>query len=148
MKFFIASPWKNKDAVKSLSDALLTRGYDVYSFLDSGANLATGLSIAEELKSFTEALKNWQDDPRIKQIFESEMKGLKESDGLILLLPGGHSSLQEAGIAYGIGKKVAIIGPIVKPEVVYLIGEHYIYPDQETFLKDVDNFVAAAKGKR
>ena len=31
MKFFIASPWRNKDAVKSLTDALTARGHIAYS---------------------------------------------------------------------------------------------------------------------
>jgi hypothetical protein len=50
MKFFIASPWRNKDAVRSLTDAITARGHAVNSFLDSGANLATGTSIKDEFK--------------------------------------------------------------------------------------------------
>lgn len=139
MRFFIASPWKNKDVVKKLTDKLLERGHEVYSFLQSGANLLTGKSIADELKTFGEALSKWEHDPNIKNIFDSEMEGLKNSDAVILLQPAGHSSLLEAGIGYGMGKKVAIIGRVQKPEVFYLICEHF-YADIDSFLSDLGAF--------
>ena len=68
MKFFIASPWRNKDAVKNLSGALTGRGHSVYSFLVSGANLATGLSVIDEFKLFSTALVDWEDRPQIAQV--------------------------------------------------------------------------------
>jgi hypothetical protein len=146
MKFFIASTWKNKETVKSLSDKLVGRGFEVYSFIESGANLATGTSIEEEPKVFGEALRNWENDPRIRQIFDSEIQGLRESDALVLIEPAGHSSLLEAGVAYGMGKKVALIGRVEQPEIVYFICDRF-YPTMEDFLDDVDNFVRTA-GKR
>lgn len=79
MKFFIASPWRNKAAVEKLTEELTTRGHEAYSFLQSGANLSTGRSIAEELKTFGEALQNWEEDPNIKRIFDYELEGLKEA---------------------------------------------------------------------
>jgi len=133
MRFFIASPWKNKDQVEQLSEKLTRRGYEVYSFLLSGANLAAGISIGDELKMFNEALGNWQQDADIKRIFDSEMEGLKGSDALILLGPVGRSSLIEAGIAYGLGKKVFIVGSVEKPEVFYLICDN-LYADIDSFL--------------
>jgi hypothetical protein len=48
MKFFIASPWRNADAVKRLSNILTARGDAAYSFLDNGANLVTGTSVVEK----------------------------------------------------------------------------------------------------
>jgi hypothetical protein len=143
MRFFIASPWRNKEVVKKLTDELVKRGYEVYSFLESGVNLSTGMSIAEELKTFGEALNNWEHDPNIKKIFDSEMEGLKKSDTVILLEPVGHSSLLEAGIGYGMGKEVTIIGPIQKPEVSYLVCKKF-YADIDAFL---NNLGEAAPGK-
>jgi hypothetical protein len=119
MKFFIASPWRNQDAVRSLTDALTKRGYEMYSFLDSGANLATGTSVMDELKSFSKSVTDWEDNPFISKIFESEMKALRECDAVILLTPAGRSSLTEAGIAYGMGKKVILVGLVDHPEIVY-----------------------------
>lgn len=136
MKLFIASPWRNRTAVELLTGELVKRGYDVYSFLQSGANLTTGMSIAEELKTFGEALANWQADTNIRKIFDSELEGLKTSDMVVLLEPAGRSSLLEAGIGYGLGKKVVAVGAIQQPEVFYLICEKF-YPDITNFLDDL-----------
>ncbi len=138
LKWFIASPWRNKADVEQLSEALAKNGCEVYSFLQSGANLSTGASVADELKSFGEAMENWQSDPNIKRVFESEMEGLKNSEAVALIQPAGHSSLLEAGIAYGMGKTVVIIGPIEKPEVFYLLFRNF-YPDIDAFLADLPN---------
>ena len=135
MKFFIASPWRNAEAVKSLSGALAARGHAAYSFLDSGINLATGVSVIEELKKFGRSMVDWEDDALIGHIFEAEMKALKDSDVVILLEPAGRSSLTEAGIAYGMGKQVVLIGLVLHPEVVYRIcGSRY--PSIDAFLSD------------
>jgi hypothetical protein len=136
MKFFIASPWRNQERVLALSEQLSGQGHEVYSFLQNGANLSTGTSIGEELRSFGKALQDWENNPNIKQIFESELQGLKNSETVILLLPAGHSSLIEAGIGYGAGKKIVIIGEVQDPEVFYLICEK-IYPNAESFLKEI-----------
>ncbi len=86
MKFFIASPWRNKESVEHLTEELVKQGHEVYSFLQSGANLTTGLSIEEELKTFGEALTNWENDPNIKKIFDAELAGLAKSDTLICVM--------------------------------------------------------------
>jgi hypothetical protein len=135
MKFFIASPWRNKDKVQELTDELIRRGYGVYSFLENGANFSTGRSAVEELAVFSEAVEKWESDPRIKNIFDSEMEGLRGCDAVVLMEPAGRSSLLEAGIGYGMGKKVFVIGPIERAEVVYRISEHF-YPDRDAFLLD------------
>ena len=138
MKFFIASPWRNKDAVKTLTDALASRGHAVHSFLDNGANLATGLPIIEvEIKAFGRSMVEWEDDPLIENIFRMEMEALVGSDTLILLEPAGRTSLAEAGIAYGMGKQVILVGPVEHPEIVYRIcGRRY--PSVEDFLHGLD----------
>ncbi len=140
MKFFIASPWKNREEVNYLSQELKKRGHNVSSFIESGANLLSGQPIEDEMKMFSEALANWKSDPRISQIFESELKSLKESDSVIMLLPAGISSHLEAGIAYGWGKKLILIGPIIKPEIVYLIFDE-LYIDMSSFLRDLTSKV-------
>lgn len=140
MKFFVASPWKNKEEVVFLIEELKKRGHETHSFIESGANLLTGRPVEDEMKVFSEALKNWREDERISKIFNSELKTLKESDVVILLLPAGISSHLEAGISYGWGKKLILIGPINKPEIVYLIFDK-IYLDMSSFLQDLENIV-------
>lgn len=141
MKFFIAAPWRNKEIVEGLSEELTRRGSEVYSFLQNGANLSTGMSIVDELKTFSDAMRNWQDDANIKKIFSAELEGLRQSDVIILLEPAGHSSLLEAGIGYGLGKKIIVIGAVEKPEVFYLISEMF-YPDIPAFLQDLARITA------
>ena len=141
MKFFIASPWRNKESVKLLTDALTTRGHTVYSFLDSGANLLTGKSVMDEFEKFSHSITDWEDDRLIEKIFNSEMLALMGSEAVILLEPAGHSSLTEAGIAYGMGKRVVLVGLVEHPEVVYRIcGSRY--PSIEAFLGDPEGFGA------
>ena len=97
----------------------------------------TGTSIEEELKMFTTRLRDWQNDPTIKKIFEAEFEGLKQSDAVILLEPAGRSSLLETGAGFGMGKKVFVVGTIEKPEVA-LLGASGFYLDINTFLGDLD----------
>ncbi|MGD0499087.1 MAG: hypothetical protein ABSC23_11685 [Bryobacteraceae bacterium] len=138
MKFFIASPWSNVDAVKSLADAITARGHFAYSFVNNGANLATGRPVCDEVRQFQHSMETWEDDPLIERIFESELQALRESDAVILLEPAGRSSLTEAGIAFGAGKPVILVGPVAHPEVVYRIcGTRY--PSVGAFLGDLDS---------
>lgn len=138
MKFFIASPWRNKDIVKDMTVALTTRGHIVYSFLDNGANLVAGASVVEESEEdFPNSISNWEDNPVVKQVFESDMQALKESDTVILLEPSGRSSLAEAGIAYGMGKKIVLIGRVAHPEIVVYCICGSRYASVEEFLSSL-----------
>jgi hypothetical protein len=137
MKFFIASPWRNKDAVTYLAEAIRTRGHTVYSFIDCGANLTTGRSVVEEAKQFYQSIGDWENDSMIGKVFASEMYALRESDVFILLEPAGHSSLAEAGIAYGMGKQIVLVGVVERPEIVYRMFGTY-YPDTEAFLRNLE----------
>lgn len=57
--------------------------------------------------------------------------------------PTGRSSLTEAGVAYGMGKKIVQVGLIEQPEVIYRICERR-YPSIEAFLAVLDNVSQAA----
>jgi hypothetical protein len=143
MKFFIASPWRNKDAVKSLMEALTARGHTAYSFLSNDANLVTGEpTIEKSEEDFPSSIADWENDPAVKQIFESDMQALKESDTVILLEPSGRSSLAEAGIAYGMGKKVVLVGLVEHPEIVVYCICASRYPNAEAFLRDPQGLAA------
>lgn len=135
MKFFIASPWKNRSEVERLTQELEQLGHSAYSFVKSGANLLTGKPIEAEMKEFSEALMNWKVDDRIAKIAESEVQALRDSDAVILLLPAGDSSHMEAGVGYGMGKRMILIGPVEKPEIIYLLFNH-AYLDISSFLKE------------
>lgn len=137
MKIFIASPWKNKDQVEKLVGELQAMGHEAHSFIESGANLLSGQPIEDYMKAFNEAVKDWQgEDERVTKIFKSELDTLKQCDLTVLLLPAGISAHLEAGIAYGWGKKVVLIGPIPKPEIVYLIFDR-VFIDTTSFLEEL-----------
>jgi len=140
MKFFIASPWKNKTQVEQLTGDLEKLGHSAYSYVESGANLLTGKPIEDEMKEFTQALVNWKVDDRIAKIAESEVQAIKDADVVILLLPAGDSSHMEAGIGYGLDKRMVLIGPVEKPEIIYLLFNH-VYLDISSFLREF-TFVA------
>ena len=85
MKYFVASPWRNKNAVQALEAALVLRGHTAWSFLDNGANLARGTSVIEEFKQFGLSMTNWEDNPLIERIFTLEMQALGDCDAVVLL---------------------------------------------------------------
>lgn len=118
-----------------MTQELEQMGHSTYSFINSGANLLTGRPIEAEMKEFSEALMNWKIDDRIAKIAQSEVQALRESDAIILLLPAGDSSHMEAGIGYGMGKRMILIGPVEKPEIIYLLFNH-AYLDVSSFLKE------------
>ncbi|MCX6765445.1 MAG: hypothetical protein NT136_00570 [Candidatus Moranbacteria bacterium] len=64
------------------------------------------------------------------------MKGLEDCEKVIMLLPGGNSAHIEAGIAYGIGKPLILIGEPEKPDTLYLIFKER-YKTIEKFLKSI-----------
>jgi uncharacterized membrane protein YphA (DoxX/SURF4 family) len=74
MKFFITSPWRNKNAVKNLAKTLTARGHVAYSFLDNGAGLCNGAPVCDEVKTFGRSMVDREDDPLIKDIFDSEKR--------------------------------------------------------------------------
>jgi hypothetical protein len=143
MKFYIASPWQNKDEVKALTEALITRGHTAYSFFNNGANPVGGMPIVETSEEsggdLQSSVMNWENNPVIKEIFDFNMQALRDSDAVILLEPSGRSSLAEAGIAFGMGKKIVLVGHVAHPEVVvYCICESR-YPSIEEFLSGLDH---------
>ena len=123
---------------KKLSIALIAQRHTVSSFLDNGANAVGGAPPLEESeeKDVPNAILKWENNPAVKEIFDSDMKALKESDVFILLEPSGRSSLAEAGIAYGMGKKIVLIGVVTHPTIV-------VYSICESRYATTDEFLAS-----
>ena len=55
-----------------------------------------------------EQTQNFFQDPYIRKIFEVDLAGLKNAETVIMLLPAGTSVHMEAGIAYGLGKRLIL----------------------------------------
>lgn len=133
-KFYIVSKWRNKKNVEELVNQLRYRGYKVFNFFEKDNNIMKGEDPEKEMEKF-ENIENWQENLQIKEIFESDIRMLKNADTIILLLPAGTSSHIEAGIAYGLGKKLILIGKPEKPETHYFIFNEQ-YNTIEDFLKN------------
>jgi len=68
-----------------------------------------------------ESIENWREDPRVRDIFETDMEALRASDAVVVLMPVGKSGHIESGVAYGLGKQTIMIGEQVETESLYLI---------------------------
>ncbi|ARP43914.1 nucleoside 2-deoxyribosyltransferase [Geobacillus thermodenitrificans] len=91
MKFYIASSFKNIDAVRYVSEKLKSKGFiHTYDWTQN------------ERASTIEQLK---------EIGQREKEAVMEADFLIVLLPAGKGSHIEFGIALGHGKKIYLYSP-------------------------------------
>lgn len=76
-------------------------------------------------------------DDIVLNLFNSDMKGEKNSKNLLLVLPAGKAAHIEAGIAYGLGKKCYAIGEYDATDTLYNIFDT-IFKDKtelEEFIK-------------
>ncbi len=131
--YTLISKYRNKDACLHLVAELEKRGKSCYNFCSKPANLDCPTASADEQMQALERTQNFFEDPYIKQIFQVDLDGLKQAETVIMLLPAGTSVHMEAGIAYGLGKKLILIGEPEKPETLYLIFKER-YPTIEHFL--------------
>lgn len=129
--YFIASRFRNKDAVLDLTARLRGKGKSVYCFLE---DYDDSQSPEEYMQKF-ETIPNWREDASVKDMFEKDMNALKDSETLVLLLPAGKSAHIEAGVAYGMGKNCVVIGEQKEAESLYLIFNE--------FYNTIDEFVAS-----
>lgn len=138
--YFLASRYRNKDAVLDLVQRIRKKGKTVYCFIESDASIKHVGKLtddAEKSISRFEAIKNWKKDSAVREIFTTDMDALKDSEALIMLLPAGKSVHLEAGAAYGFGKKCILIGEQKETESLYLIFDEF-YPTPEEFIKSLD----------
>src|SRR3989338_8262730 len=123
-QYFIASKYRNKDEVLDLARKLRQKGKTVYCFIESEAsikNLGDLDANAEDAIKKFESIPNWSTSHAVREVFEMDMEALKNSETVILLLPAGKSSHLEAGVAYGLGKNLILIGEQKEAESLYLI---------------------------
>lgn len=91
LRFYTASSFQNIQDVKYVNQRLVEKGYELsYDWTQNGR----ASSLAE-----------------LTVIGEDEMKGVRDADFLIVLLPGGKGSYIEMGMALGLRKKVYLFSP-------------------------------------
>lgn len=141
-QYFIASRWRNKEQVLELTKKLRNKGRSVYCFVEGDGteyklkDTEEKLEPEEFMKKF-ESIPNWRNEKVVKEIFDVDMSALRDSEALILLLPAGKSAHIEAGVAYGLGKHLILIGEQKETESLYLIFDE-IYNSIDDFISKND----------
>lgn len=131
--YSIVSRFRNKDRVEYFIVELEKRGKSCYNFCDAPSDPSNPDAHPEEQMAVFESTENFLDNDHFRYLFEKDLKGLKEAEAVILLLPAGTSAHIEIGIAYGLGKKCILVGKPAKPESLYLLFDEY-YDSIEDFL--------------
>lgn len=134
--YFVSGRWRNRDNVRVLVGKLRDKGKTVYCFLDVSERSADSYEDPEQAMQRFEAIPNWREDAYVRQVFETDMTGLKESRAVVVLLPVGKSCHIEAGVAFGLGKHLILIGEQKEAESLYLIFDE-VYNDVASFLAAV-----------
>lgn len=136
--YFVSSRWRNRDQILELVGKLREKGKTVYNFMESTPSSEVGAieDNPEEVMANFETIPNWREDKRVKNIFATDMNALRDSEKFIMLLPAGKSCHIEAGAAYGLGKKLILIGDQKETESLYLIFSE-IYNTINDFTRSV-----------
>ncbi|WP_102027580.1 nucleoside 2-deoxyribosyltransferase [Salirhabdus sp. Marseille-P4669] len=127
MKFYIASSLKNRELVRYVARRLENKGHVLtYDWTKN------------------ERVENYED---LKAIGEAEIKGVKEADFVVMLMPGGVGSHVELGIALGLGKRVYLytqdhdIYDITNTCTFYYVnGVHKFAGFIENFILEIDKY--------
>ena len=124
--YTIITKFRNRKQCDLLFEKLKVKGKTCYNFCDTPADPQNPEASAEKQMKAFESVENFQNDDFFKKVFKKDLDGLKNAKNVIMLLPAGNSVHIEAGIAYGMGKPLILIGKPEKPESLYLIfGENY-----------------------
>ena len=134
--YTIISKFRNKGQVDYLVNKLKEKGKTCYNFCDIPADPSNPSADPEEQMKAFENVRDFFNDEHFQHAFEEDLKGLKNAETVIMLLPAGNSVHMEAGIAFGLNKKLVLIGEPEKPETLYLMFEER-YGTIEEFLNSV-----------
>lgn len=131
--YTVLAKFRNKEQVDYLVDEIRKNGKSCYNFCDIPADPNNPDADPEDQMNIFEGVENFLEDEYFREVFERDLKGLENAEKVIVLLPAGNSVHIEAGIAYGLGKELILIGELEKPESLYLIFEKR-YKTMEDFL--------------
>ncbi|MBU1132453.1 hypothetical protein KKC32_04385 [Patescibacteria group bacterium] len=134
--YTIISKFRNKENCDLLAKKLEEKGKSCYNFCNKPADPNNPEAHPEEQMRVFEETKDFFNNEYFKKVFKEDLAGLKNANTVIMLLPAGNSVHIEAGIAYGLGKKLVLIGEPEKPDSLYLIF-HKRYKDIDEFLKTI-----------
>ena len=139
--YSVISRYRNKIQCELLVEALRARGKSCYNFCEVPADPNNPDASPDDQMRAVESDNQFYDDPHLQRVFKRDLDGLKNAEQIILLLPAGTSAHIEAGIAYGLGKPLILIGEPEKAESLYLIFQER-YPSVEAFLATINSGVS------
>lgn len=119
--YTIISKFRNKAECERLAGMLKAKGKTCHRFWDAPADPENPDANAESQMEQFESTKDFFSNAYFQHLFEKDLMGMQEAKEVIMLLPAGNSTHIEAGIAYGLGKPLILIGKPEKPESLYLI---------------------------
>ena len=134
--FTVIGKVKNSENINRLVAGIREKGHSCYNFLDKDTVPEAAHLSRQEQMEILESHPDFWNDPVHKHHFEVDLEGLKNADTVVFLMPGGNASHIEAGIAFGLGKKLILIGEVEKPETLYLMFAER-YKDIESFLETI-----------
>jgi len=127
---------RNAENMLQLVKGIEATGSSCYSCLHKPAvPEARDLDWREQMNILESHKDFWNDQNHINH-FETDMNGLRNADTVVMLLPAGMATHMEAGVAYGLGKRLILIGEVEKPETLYLMFKER-YSDIEGFLESL-----------
>lgn len=135
-EYTVLAKFRNKENVDQLIEKLEKKGKSCYNFFDNPADPSNPEGTPEEQAKVLESVKDFYNNEHFQKLFKEDLDGLKNAEKVIVLLPAGNAVHIEAGIAYGLGKKLILIGEPEKPDTLYLIFEER-YKTIEDFLETV-----------
>ncbi|WP_047984391.1 nucleoside 2-deoxyribosyltransferase [Ornithinibacillus californiensis] len=122
MKFYIASGFENKELVQHVRDRLVEAGHShTYDWTKNSR------AVTEE---------------DLREIGHAELDAVKESDVVVVLLPGGKGTHTELGIALGTNKEIHLFSrePINLPTATtfyYVDGISHYVGEIDMFIDDL-----------
>jgi len=120
-KFYVASSFRNVDAVNFVTKQLVNKGY-VHTY-------------------------DWTKNPKartledLKEIGQNEKDAVIESDFIVVLLPGGKGTHIELGIALGLEKKIFLYSPDGAINHIETTSTFYHLPEVEKCYGTLDELV-------
>jgi hypothetical protein len=134
--YMVIGRTRNADNIQRLVDGIKAKGYSCYNFLETPATPETPDLSWEEQMKIAESETDFWSSAHYQDTFNQDMAGLQNGDTVILLLPAGLAAHMEAGVAFGLNKKLILIGEVEKPETLYLMFKER-YKDIESFLDTI-----------
>jgi nucleoside 2-deoxyribosyltransferase len=135
--YTVISKYRNKNQCELLVKKLQDLGKTCFNFCEVPADPNNPEGNPEEQMDAFESVSDFYNDEYYQYVFKTDLNGLKNADIVIMLLPAGNSVHLEAGIAYGLGKPLILIGKPEKPESLYLIFKER-YKTIEEFLQNIE----------